>query len=261
MDRAAAEALVDALRARSGIVAAVGAGGKKSTLYRLLEAHRALGTRRVLLTSTVQIATPPSGLGVETLIVGADAAIADIGSRDGLWLIAGPSLKADAPKPSRYGGLAEDTIPRLHRSGAFAVTLVKADGARMRMIKAPADTEPALPEGVTTVLPIVSARVFGRPLTEKLAHRPERLCQVIDAEPGIELTPRHVAHLLASPEGGLKRVGSAQVVPVITMVEGAERLAQAQEAARLALAMTERFERVVLASMTGAAPLVDVVTR
>ena len=42
--------LLDLLAARTGLVCAVGAGGKKSTLYRLAEAHRLAGTGRVGLT-------------------------------------------------------------------------------------------------------------------------------------------------------------------------------------------------------------------
>jgi len=136
---------------------------------------------------------------------------------------------------------------------------VKADGARMRMIKAPADNEPALPKGVSTILPIVSARVFGRSLTEKLVHRPERLTDIIDADIGAELTPDHVAKLLSSPDGSLKRVGHAKVIPVINMVESPERLKPARKAAWKALATTERFERVVLTSMTSNPPLIEVV--
>lgn len=259
MDRDTAAALVDALGAASGIVAVVGAGGKKSTLYRLLEAHRLIGTPRVLLTSTVQIATAPKALGVETVVLDGDdagAAIATSKARDGAWLITGQQAK-----PGRFSGLPRDLIPRLHTGGAFAVTLVKADGARMRMIKAPGVDEPALPTGVSTVLPIVSARAFDRPLAEWLVHRPERLAQVVDAEPGTALSPVHVARLLSSADGALRRVGDALVVPVINMVDDADRLAMARDAAARALAMTRRFERIVLTSMASDRPLIEVVTR
>ena len=248
-------------RARSGIVAAVGAGGKKSTLYRLLEAHRVLGTRRILLTSTVQMGTAQKGTSrgtpeVETLIVegDAEAAIAAMQGRSGAFFVVGPPTG-----PGRFAGLPEDLIQRLHEEGALDVSLVKADGARMRMIKAPQAGEPALPEGVSTILPILSARVFGRPLTERLVHRPERLMEVTGAGLGDELTPDHAATLIASPDGALRRAGTARIVPVINMVDTPERLILAREAAAKALAMTDRFDHVVLASMTSPAPLIEVV--
>lgn len=258
MDRNTAEAFINALGATSGLVAVVGAGGKKSTLYRLLEAHRAIGTRRILLTSTVQIAAPPKALDVETHLIDGDDLddmIAETGGRDGAFFVAGPSKK-----PGRFGGLSQDLIPCMYRQGAFALSLVKADGARMRMIKAPGDDEPALPDGVSTILPIVSARAFGQPLTERMVHRPERLAEVIDADIGTDITPDHVAKLLTSTDGALRRAGSSQIIPVINMVDGPERQAWAEEAAERALSMTKRFERVVLTSMTNPPALVKVIT-
>ncbi|MGI9489897.1 MAG: selenium cofactor biosynthesis protein YqeC [Geminicoccaceae bacterium] len=258
MDRNTAEAFIDALGAASGLVAVVGAGGKKSTLYRLLEAHRAIGTRRVLLTSTVQIAAQPNALDVETHIIDGDDvedAIAGASGRAGAFFVTGP-----ARKPGRFSGLPEHLIRPLHTGAAFGVGLVKADGARMRMIKAPGGNEPALPDGVSTILPIVSARAFGRPLTERMVHRPECLASVINADIGTEITPDHVARLLASPEGSLRRTGNSQVVPVINMVDSPERQTWAEEAAERALSMTKRFERVVLTSMTNPSPLVKVIT-
>jgi uncharacterized protein (UPF0548 family) len=59
----------------------------------------------------------------------------------------------------------------------------------------------------------------------------------------------------------LHRVGEATVVPVINMVDGPEAILAARETARQALALTRRFERVVLAAMTAAKPLVEVVGR
>ncbi|MGI9420744.1 MAG: selenium cofactor biosynthesis protein YqeC [Geminicoccaceae bacterium] len=258
MDHDTAEQFVGALGARSGIIAMVGAGGKKSTMYRLLEAHRALGTRRIALTSTVQIATAPDALDVETVIVDGDAeaVIAGGQGRDRAYLLTGPPTK-----PGRFAGLPAELIPDLHRRGGFEVSLVKADGARMRMIKAPGDNEPALPGGVSTILPIISARAFGRPLEAKLVHRPERLTEVTGAAPGMPIDADHVARLLSHPDGALRRVGDALIVPIINMVDNAERLAMAGEAARKALARTDRFDRVVLASMIGPSPLVDVISR
>lgn len=257
MDYRTAETLIDVLHARGGIIAAVGAGGKKSTLYRLLQAHRAIGTERIAFTSTVQIGAVPKALDVGTVIVDEadpEAAIAETGSRDGAWQIAGHSAK-----PRRFDGLPPDLIPRLHAQGHFDVSLVKADGARMRMIKAPGDNEPALPDDVTTILSIVSARAIGRPLAERLVHRSERLTEIVDAAPGTELTPDHIARLLSSPDGALRRVGRARVVPVINMVDSPERLALARIAAINALSRTRRFERIVLSSMNSPSPLVEVI--
>lgn len=257
MDRATAEHMLDTLAAREGVVAMVGAGGKKSTLYRLLEAHRAIGTKRICIAPTVQFAFAAKPLDAEMIIRPPADMLDDLRSTvtgDGVVFIAAPSSK-----PGRFAGLPVDLVARLHDEGGFDVTLVKADGARMRMIKAPKEDEPVLPTA-TTILPIVSAKAFGRPLSPTIAHRPELLADVIAAGQGDLLSPGHVASLLTSGRGSLSRVGDATVIPVINMVDTPERLAPARQAATKALSMTGRFDRVVLSAMTGAMPIVDVIS-
>ena len=148
------------LAARRGLVCVVGAGGKKTTLHRLVEAHLAAGTARIGLTCTVAMAPPPAWLGEPVIATGAELgrALDQTGRDRRLVVYAEPS-----PKPGRIGGVPPEVLARLHDEGRFEVTLIKADGARMRWIKAPAMGEPVLPPGVATVLPLVSAKVFGQP--------------------------------------------------------------------------------------------------
>ncbi len=257
MTPAAAPALLDLLAARRGLVCAVGAGGKKTTLYRLVEAHLAARTPRIGLTCTVAMAPPPAWLGAPVIEEPSRLACAldDLGRDRSLTVYAQPS-----PKPGRVGGVAPDVLARLHHEGAFDVTLVKADGARMRWIKAPAADEPVLPSGVTTVLALVSAKIFGQPLTAAVAHRPERVAAVIGARPGDLVTPAHVARLLTSEGGALQGVGSAVVIAIINMVDDEATRVAARAAAQEAVAASNRLTRVVLARMRDPEPLLEVVT-
>jgi probable selenium-dependent hydroxylase accessory protein YqeC len=258
MTPAAARALLDQLAARRGLVCAVGAGGKKTTLYRLIEAHLAAGTARVGFTCTVAMAPPPAWVGKPVIEEASRLARAfdDLGRDRSLVAYAQPS-----PKPGRLGGVPPGVLTRLHHEAGFAVTLVKADGARMRWIKAPDPGEPVLPSGVTTVLAVVSAKIFGQRLTEAVAHRPERLAAVVGARPGDLVRPDHVARLLASERGALQGVGSATVVAIINMVDDEARRVAARAAARQALTASDRLARVVLTRMTAPDPLIEVITR
>ncbi|MGI9435872.1 MAG: selenium cofactor biosynthesis protein YqeC [Geminicoccaceae bacterium] len=265
MERSIAEALLNVLEARRGIIAVVGAGGKKTTLSRLLEAHCALGTKGIALTTTVQMAPPSMIANMTGCIAEAEEIVAKVGSlqrndeaqrSDGAALIAAPSAK-----PNRLAGLPPDLIGPIHETGRFNVSLVKADGARMRLIKAPSDHEPALPTGTTTLLPIVSARAFGKPLSPRLAHRAERLSAVIDAPLDTILAPIHIARLLSHRNGALRAAGDAKIVPIINMADAQDRLDASIEAARLALALTDRFDQVVVASMTEKAPVLEVISQ
>ena len=253
--RGEGESLLDLLEARSGVVCAVGAGGKKSLLRRLAAQHPG----RVALTGTVFITHVPEDAGF-AIAVAADAdlpgAVAQLGSAARV-VYACPS-----DKPGRWAGASAATIERIHREGGFAATYVKADGARMRWVKAPADDEPAVPECCTTVLPVVSALAVGEPLSSRVAHRVERIEQVLGLREGEIITPTQLGRLIASPLGMTKRTEARRVVPVINMVDDARREAGAREAAAVALDLNERIDRVVLTCLArGEAPLVAVVRR
>jgi hypothetical protein len=66
---------------------------------------------------------------------------------------------------------------------------------------------------------------------------------------------------LTSSDGALHRVGSAHVFPIINMVDGPELLSLARQAAKAALAATDRYDRIILTSMTAASPVIDIVGR
>ncbi|MFQ6023239.1 MAG: selenium cofactor biosynthesis protein YqeC, partial [Acidiferrobacterales bacterium] len=164
-----AEQLLDVLEARSGLVCAVGAGGKKTTLYRLATLHPG----RVALTSTVSI--PPFPKGLEAWVVRKHtqqlmAAVSEAAMAHRRVAYTQPSSKR-----GRFEGVPATQVQEIHNTLRFDVTFVKADGARTRLVKAPAHDEPQIPPGTTTVIPIVSARVLNVPLSERTAHRVEQI--------------------------------------------------------------------------------------
>ncbi|HEX2201595.1 MAG TPA: putative selenium-dependent hydroxylase accessory protein YqeC, partial [Gammaproteobacteria bacterium] len=109
--------------------------------------------------------------------------------------------------------------------------------------------------------PVVSAHPIGEPLSERIANRVDRLASVLNIRPGDSLTANHIAQLLASDQGMLKGVGKARVVPLINRVDSPAIKQAAWEAAEQALALSSRFDRVVLACMRYPNPLVGVVWR
>lgn len=247
--------LIEALAARTGIVCAVGAGGKKTTLYRLAAAHPG----RVGLSATVLTAPFPSEVTDASIVADEEeleAAVTEAARRHRVVGFACPSSKR-----ARHAGVSASRLAHIHRAAGFDVTLVKADGARTRWIKAPRAGEPVIPKGASTVLPIVSALAIGATLSDEVAHRPGRIAEVTGARPGARLTVEHLARLLSHPEGALRGVADATVVPVLNMVEDAQRQRQAREVARRALQLSRRFDRVVLATMRATEPIVAVVER
>ncbi|MCI0400507.1 MAG: putative selenium-dependent hydroxylase accessory protein YqeC [Gammaproteobacteria bacterium] len=247
--------LLDALHAHRGLVCLVGAGGKKTTLYRLASAHPG----RVGITATVYIPPFPKTLGALKIIRNP----ADLLNAVVEAAAFGPPVAFARPaeKRARLAGVDPAQVAQIHRAAGFDVTFIKADGARGRWIKAPNQDEPQIPLGATTVIAVVSARAIGEPLTERIAHRVDRIAAVTGGLPGEPVTAEHVARLFAGNEGALKDVGDALVVPLINMVDDAKKEAIAEKAAEQALALSQRFDRVVLASMTSTQPLVRIVSR
>jgi probable selenium-dependent hydroxylase accessory protein YqeC len=246
--------LVDLLHARSGIVCATGAGGKKSVLFAVAAGHPG----RVAFTTTVHTLPPPDALGARIVIAPEDAIESELRAARGVRFVA---YACPGDKPGRLTGVPPTRIDALHAALGFDVTLVKADGARMRWVKAPADGEPVLPAGMTTLVPVLSARALGEPLTERIAHRPERIAALTGAVEGETFAPSHAGRLLASDAGLLKGAGDARVVPVINMVDDDRRLALATEAAREALQLSTRFEYIVLARLRDPVQVVAVIGR
>lgn len=247
--------LVELLQARSGIVCAIGAGGKKTTLYALTRQHPG----RVALTTTVQNTFFPEDLPAEVIIDDAGALHARVSAVDDAVSVA---YARHGSKAGRHAGVDPADIERIHDGCGFDVTLVKADGARMRWIKSPKPGEPIMPPGTTTAIMIVSARAINEKLGDRIAHRADRVAAVTGCAPGDIFTAQHLGRLMASGDGLLFGTAGIDVVPVINMVEGDERRVAAEAAARAALASTDRFDRVILSSMRDAAePIVDVVER
>ena len=219
-----APSVLHALGARRGIVCLVGAGGKKTSLYRIAREHPG----RVAISTTVHI--PP----FDTSVV------------DGVRVVA---FAGPIDKTERHRGLRPQEIEEVYAGGRFDVCLVKADGARSRLIKAPAAHEPVLPNGTGTLLAFASIRAAGKPLDAEIAHRPDRIAELLWIEPGVVLSAAHIGELLARAYGSIRANDHQRSIAVINMVDDANLLKQARAAARSVFEHTAGFESVVLASM------------
>lgn len=246
--------LLEVFNAQSGIVCCVGAGGKKTTIFKLAAAHRG----RVGITATAHVEYFPRALKATNYIATENELLTAIANDKESQVI------AFAQPSQRFGhrtGISLDLVQKFKEVGHFDLLVVKSDGARGRFIKAPAEHEPAIASCIDTVIPILSAKVIGLPLNDEIAHRVEHLSKVMGLEEGGEIKTIHIARLLVSNEGFLKNTGKSKVIPLINMVDDNELVKVARAAAYEALQLTDRFDTVVLAAMKKEDPIVDVVTR
>ena len=221
------------------VISIIGAGGKKTTMYALARAARG----RVALSSTSHMY--PYATAAVDAIETITAAMTTMPRRLDARVVAYGGISTT---PQRLDGLTAMQIEQLVHDRSFDLVLIKADGARARWVKAPAAYEPIIPPATERVLYLVSAQVIGRVLDERIAHRPELVAAVTGAAIGEVLTATHIGRLLANDEGALKGSGAIEIVPILNMVDDLICAAQARAAAVLALALTTRFDRVVLAS-------------
>ena len=247
--------LLKLLAARQGLVCLVGAGGKKTTLYRLAALHPG----KVAMTTTVHINHFPADLPAYRIIGEAEELEARVVAAARLHRQV--AYGRPSAKPNRLAGVEPAQVAALHRAGGFDLTLVKADGARARLVKAPGPREPCIAPDTTTVIALVSAHILRLPLSQDNAHRPDRLAEVTGVLPGEVLSPQQLGALLASPEGSLKGIGGARVVGLINMVDDDQLADRAYQAAQMALERAPKLERVVLAAMNRPPPVVAVVER
>ena len=238
--------IVTALHANEGICCAVGAGGKKTTLYALAER-----IERAVVTSTVRI--PPFEQWVSEFVVTEEPK--PVIERATNWPL---GLVRTREGSDRYEGFEPGIIDSLAESQADSI-LVKADGARMRKMKAPGSHEPAIPRTANTVIPVVSAHVVGQPLDDAIVHRVDRVTEITGLEPGHTITPDAIGDVIASDQGGMKQVPpGATTVPLINMVDD-DSLREAGEDIAAAIHRRVDVHRVVLARMREPDPLVAVI--
>jgi probable selenium-dependent hydroxylase accessory protein YqeC len=251
--------LTDALRmAPDEVVALVGGGGKTTAMFRLAGEAVEAGGRAITTTTTrifgAQIALAPAHIpAAEVRRERVSAALAlhrhvlVIGETD-----AG-SGKAE--------GIPLELFARLRAWFPDACLLNEADGSRMRPFKAPADYEPVIPAETTLVVVVVGADVLGRSLDAEHVHRPELVAALCGAPLGTPITPAIVARVLADPRGGRKGVpAGARVVVLINKVEGLRDRGPAHETAERLL-RDPAIDSVVLATLRGEDPVLEVCAR
>jgi len=213
------------------LISIVGAGGKTATMYTLARELASRG-RRVVTTTTTQIFTPAPDE-TEELIIEAETTTLLNRVKAAWQHYRRITVATSVNERGKLMSISPDVpVLLLHRGAADAV-IIEADGARHRMIKAPADYEPVVPVETNVALLLMSAEAIDQPLNEEIAHRPERIAAVTGIDIGDMLTPDVIARLMMSEKGALKGVPeTARAYVLITRVTP-ERREAVLELARL----------------------------
>lgn len=197
------------------LISLVGAGGKTTTMYTLARelAHRG---KHVVTTTTTQIFTPAHGE-TEKLVVEVEPVMLLNRVKTAWEYHRRITVASGIDHRGKLIGLPTALPALLIQEAGADVVIVEADGARHRLIKAPAEHEPVVPPETNVALLLMSARAIHQLLNEEVAHRPERIAAVTGIHMGDTLTPEVIARLMTSEQGALKHIPeSAQVYLLVT---------------------------------------------
>lgn len=247
--------ILETFSAHQGIISVVGAGGKKSTILRLVCAHPG----KVAITATVH--TPPfrRRLNAKQVVTEPDRLFDEVRSVASRYRRV--AYAHGSTKPARLRGVSLSDVSLIHSQLNFDATFVKADGARLRWLKAPDQSEPAVPPDTSVLIPVMSVRAIGQRLSGEVVHRVEEVSRIMHLKPGHRITAAHLAKLLSSKQGALKHARDATVIPVLNMVESKEDIKLARLVAEQALEETAIIDRIAIASMIREDPILEVIRR
>jgi|SRR5579859_1416029 len=215
------------------LISLTGAGGKTTTMYTL--AHELSGQgKRVVTTTTTQIFTPASDE-TEQLIVEAESSLLLDMAKAGLRQHRHITIAGSMNERGKLLSVPPDVPALLLHQGAADAVLIEADGARHRMIKAPAEYEPVVLPETSVALLLMSAEAINQPLSEEIAHRPERIAAIAGIQMGDILTPDVIAQLMTSKHGALKGIPESARAYLLITHATLERQEGVLELARLVL--------------------------
>jgi molybdenum cofactor cytidylyltransferase len=225
--------------AASGGVALVGAGGKTAGVFMLARESPV----PALVTSTTHFGAWQTQLADRHIIAESSADVRSFEDA-GVTLITG-ALGPD----ERLQPVASDILLGLHEESMTRgrLLLVEADGARQKPLKAPAESEPAIPAFITTVVVVAGMSGLGKPLSAAEVHRPEIFSALSGLNMGETISGEALVRVLVHGQGGLKNIPPEARHSVL--LNQADTPGLQSEASGIAHALLNDFDSVVVASL------------
>lgn len=242
--------LSEVLPLHSGmVIALVGAGGKTTAMFRLASELAARG-ERVITTTTTHISMPNADQTEALILTAADEHWRET-IAEALATRRHITVAANTTAEGKLQGILPEWADGLRALPGVGAVLVEADGAKGRLIKAPAAHEPVIPASADLVLLLMSAEALGQRLSDAIAHRPEQISALTGLALGETITPQALATLATSDQGLLKGCPPAAKAILVLTHASPPLLEAAHETARIALA-SDRLAGALFCTLTWA---------
>lgn len=229
-------------------LAAVGAGGKTSMLFQLgfeLLDDPSRNCTTVLLSTTTHLAKWQVDLADYQFVLDYPERITELGSKLPSGLVV---ITAAMGEDQRMAGLDEFTMLKLKdlSDRSQLPLLIEADGARLRPLKAPDVSEPAIHQFIQQVVVCAGLSSLGQPVSPEWIHRPERFSALVGVKPGEIISSDALYRLLTHPQGGLKNIpASSSRAALLTQADSPELQAQA---GTIAEGLRTAYDQVLISS-------------
>lgn len=218
---------------KGGVISIVGAGGKTALMFRLAQELAARGDR-VLTTTTTKIRLP---MRRQSPIVMVSDSVERLLRQAGVILKHSPHMTAGrriVHLHHKLKGFQPRTIDRIWKSGVFRWIIVEADGAAGKLLKAPAEHEPVIPDSTRWMIGIVGLRVVGKPLNAKWVFRPQLVSALTGLAPDAAISVSAIAKMCLDKNGLMKNAPErAMRFIFLNQAETQKCLAAGQQIARM----------------------------
>jgi len=242
------------------IISLIGAGGKTSLLYALARELTQQG--KLVITTTTTKIFPPSRSDSPCLFISSkredlEAFILGEGKGFGHITLASGRSKKD----HKLLGLEPDLISCLSGLGPVTYTIVEADGAAGRSLKAPdIRFEPVIPSSTTLLVPLIGIDILGRPFSEEYVFRSQIGLILTHTKPGEPVTYDMIVDLMTHKNGILHaHPNRVKIIPFINKADLDKGLEKSRILARKILnALYPKINRVVIGQAKKNPPLLEV---
>ncbi len=192
----------------TGMVTAVGAGGKTSLLLSLAAEWQEKKAPFLLTTTTkmffwqVQSYRPVMCRDYERGVRYVCKSLDKYGFAS--WFMRWRGTKVDGVFPRWLDMfMATKAVPHI---------FVEGDGARRKLIKAPASHEPVVPFANHLTLGVINLGALGCRLTPRYVHRPEILARLLGKSPGDTIEVRDIAVLAGHQQGVFQNTAGEKIL-------------------------------------------------
>jgi len=142
----------------------------------------------------------------------------------------------------KLAGIGTGTAIKISKLAHVTATIIEADGASRKPLKAPNATEPVIPENTSLVVPVVGIDALGQPLSQDNIFRPEIASALTGLPLGETVTSESVAVLVTHERGLIKgSPATARIVPFINKVDTGDLLQKAIQLAEIILAVRHPY--------------------